>query len=85
MREVRYVITDEMGLHARPAGLLVKTAQKYKSQILLKNGEKSCNAKKIYGLMELRLKKGSAITFTVEGEDEDTAAEDLKEFLKQHL
>ncbi len=85
MREVKYVITDEMGLHARPAGLLVKTAQKYKSQIVLKNAGKSCSAKKIYGLMEMRLKKGSAITFTISGEDEDIAAAGLTEFIKQHL
>jgi len=72
-------------LHARPAGFLVKTAQKYKSQILLKNGEKSCSAKKIFGLMNLGLKRGSTITLTIEGEDENTAADELTEFLKQHL
>jgi phosphocarrier protein HPr len=85
MREVQYVITDEMGLHARPAGLLVRISQKYKSQVMLKSEEKSCSAKKIYGLMELRLKKGSTITLAIEGEDEDAAAEELSEFFVQHL
>lgn len=85
MREIQYIITDEMGLHARPAGLLVRTAQKYQSRILLKTDGKSCSAKKIFGLMDLRLKKGSAITLNVEGADEDAAAAELAEFLKQHL
>ncbi len=85
MREVNYIISDEAGLHARPAGLLVKLVQKYKSEILLKSGEKSCSAKKIFGIMSLAVKKGDTITLLIEGKDEAVAEDELKVFVKENL
>ena len=40
MKTFNYVITDEVGIHARPAGMLVKEAKKYESQIMIKKGDK---------------------------------------------
>lgn len=85
MREVTYVISDEAGLHARPAGMLVKVTQKYKSEILLKSGEKSGNAKKIFSIMGLAVKKGDTVTFTIEGADEVAAEDGLKSFVNENL
>lgn len=85
MLEVKYVITDELGLHARPAGLLVKVAKNYKSDILLKCGEKSGDAKGLFKVMSLAVKKGDVITLCIEGEDEAIAAESLTAFLKENL
>lgn len=45
MRSFVYVITDRVGIHARPAGMLVKEAQKYRSEILVSKGEKEADAK----------------------------------------
>ena len=85
MQEFRYVITDEMGIHARPAGLLVKEAQKYKSDITIENGGKSGNMKSIFSVMSVSAKKGDKVTVKVNGPDEKSAAEFLNSFFKQNL
>ena len=74
MKEFTYVITDKEGIHARPAGELVKLAKEYTSTVsVIKEGKKA-DAKKVFGLMGLGVKNGMEITVQIEGEDEDTAA-----------
>ncbi|MBO5094445.1 MAG: HPr family phosphocarrier protein [Lachnospiraceae bacterium] len=87
MKTVEYVVADPLGLHARPAGLLVKKAAAYKSGVTLKNAEtgRSADAKRIMGVMSLGVKKGNRIELSIEGEDEDTAAAELKAFLQENL
>ena len=82
MKTFDYVIKDELGIHARPAGLLVKEAGGYKSSIKIAKGEKSADAKKIFGIMGLGAKCGDTVTLTIEGEDEEEAAAKLEEFMK---
>ena len=72
MRSITYVITDRVGIHARPAGIVVKTAQKYQSEILVYKGEKQADAKKLMQLMSLGVKGGGTsfhsavkVTFSV--------------------
>ncbi len=87
MKTIEYVITDPVGVHARPAGLLVKKAASYKSNIMLKNMEtgKSADAKRIMSVMSLGVKQGNKIELSIEGEDEDAASSGLEDFLKEHL
>jgi phosphocarrier protein HPr len=85
MEKINYVITSEAGLHARPAGILVKEARKYKSSIIVNCGDKSADCKKLFSLMELIVKKGNNITLMIEGSDEQIAAVELAEFLKKNL
>ncbi|WP_346908143.1 HPr family phosphocarrier protein [Faecalicatena orotica] len=85
MKEFKYVITDPEGIHARPAGLLVKQAAGYKSDIKIGKGEKMADAKRIFGVMGLGVKTGEEIVMTAEGEDEDTAITELEEFFKANL
>ena len=85
MKEFKYVITDPEGIHARPAGILVKQAAGYQSAVTIAKGEKSADAKRIFGVMRLGVKTGEEITITVEGADEDTAAEELETFFKENL
>ncbi|MDD6038742.1 MAG: HPr family phosphocarrier protein [bacterium] len=85
MQTFEHVIKDEMGLHARPAGLLVKEAKKYKSTITVSNGVKSANATKLIMIMGMGVKSGETITITIEGEDEDTAFEELKAFFETNV
>ncbi len=85
MKEFKYVITDPEGIHARPAGEFVKAASKYSSAVNLTKAGKTVSAKKIFGVMGLAVKQGQEITVTVEGSDEDTAAKELEEFLKNNL
>jgi len=84
MLEIKYRIDDEMGLHARPAGLLVKLAAKYKSDIQLGTEAKMVNAKRIIGVMALTLKQGNEMIMTFNGEDEEEAASAVKIFLEEN-
>ena len=85
MKEVTYVITDELGLHARPAGMLVKEAGKFKSTVTLSGGTKKVDAKRIMAVMSSGVKCGTQITLTITGEDEEEAAQALEAFLKANL
>lgn len=85
MKKFDYVIKDEMGIHARPAGMLVKEAGNYSSLITLQKGEKSADAKRIFSLMSLGVKNADTVTVTIEGDDEDTAFEALKKFMEENL
>ena len=85
MKEFKYVITDELGIHARPAGLLVKEAAKFQADIKIKKGEKEADAKRIFGIMGLAAKKGDEIVLTADGADEADAIIAIEEFLKANL
>lgn len=85
MKEFQHSIRDELGLHARPSGLLVKEAKKYKSDVTVTFGEKKSNAKGLIGIMTLGVKSGDMITITVEGEDEDQAFEELQSFCSANV
>lgn len=85
MKSFNYVITDPVGIHARPAGQLVTTAKKYASDITIEIGGKSASAKKLISLMGLGVKQGNEITVKVEGADEDKAAAELEAWLKANL
>ena len=85
MKEFNYVIQDELGIHARPAGLFVKEAGKFQSEIKIKKGEKAVDAKRIFSVMGLGVKKDEELTVTADGEDEAEAIEALETFLKHNL
>ncbi len=85
MREITYKIKDEIGIHARPAGLLVKKAAEFKSEITILKGEKTVDAKKIFGVMSLGAKCGDEIKAVITGSDEDSAAEELARFFAENL
>lgn len=85
MKEFTYVITDPEGIHARPAGELVKAAKEYASTIKIAKDGKSGDCKKIFGIMGLGVKKGNEVTITVEGEDEEAAFEGIMKFMQENL
>ena len=85
MKTFTYTIKDDLGIHARPAGLLVKTAKKFNSEITIAKDGKSVNALKLMALMGLGVKCGDTITVTVSGEDEESAASAMEEFFKSNL
>ncbi|MCB6365252.1 HPr family phosphocarrier protein [Intestinibacillus massiliensis] len=85
MKRIEYTITDPLGIHARPAGLLVKAAQGFESKITIATDAKSADARRIMALMGLCVKGDQAITVTCEGPDEDAAAEGMESFLKANL
>ncbi|MCI6164966.1 MAG: HPr family phosphocarrier protein [Lachnospira sp.] len=85
MREFNYVITDPEGIHARPAGELVKAAKEFESKITLTKDGKSGDCKKIFGIMALAVKSGNEVTLTFDGSDEDAAYEKISEFMKTNM
>ena len=85
MKTFQYIITDPVGLHARPAGLLVKEAKKYESTITVIKEGKACDATKLLMLMSLSIKYGNEITVEVSGPDEDTACAEIESFFKNNL
>lgn len=85
MKSFQYVITDEVGLHARPAGMLAGEAKKFQSKIKITVGEKSAEATKLMAVMGLGIKKGTEVIVTVEGEDEEKAAASMERFFRENL
>ena len=85
MQKFSYVLTDAEGIHARPAGELVKQAKGYKSKAMIAKDGKSVNAAKILAVMSLGAKQGQTVEFTIEGEDEVQAAAELEAFMKANL
>lgn len=85
MKTINYIITDPEGIHARPAGMLVKISQNFTSLIKIEAMGKVIDCKKILGVMSLGAKKGTDIIITAEGDDEDIAIEEIEEFLKKNM
>ena len=85
MKEFKYVVTDPEGIHARPAGILVKTVKEFDCDIKIAKDGKAMNAKAIFGVMGLRVKKGDEVTLTFDGEDEERAYETVSKFMKEML
>ena len=85
MREIKYTITDELGIHARPAGQLVKQASAFKCDIKAASPAKSVDAKRIMGVMGLVIKRGDVLPMTAKVPDEAAATAALEAFLKENL
>ncbi len=85
MKEFKYVINDPEGIHARPAGDLIKVVKTFGSAVKITKGAKTVDCKKIFGVMGLGVKKGDEVTLTFEGEDEETAFEAVSKFLQENL
>ena len=87
MKKFTYTIQDELGLHARPAGVLAKESKKFQSAITLTNTNtgKNADAKRIMGIMGLCAVHGTSIELTFEGEDEDAAFLHISSCLKENL
>ena len=85
MKSYSYTIKDELGLHARPAGMLVKEVKNFQSKVTLERDGKSVDASRLMAVMGMGVKKDQTVTVTVEGNDEDAACEALKAFFKANL
>ena len=85
MKSFNYTITDPVGIHARPAGVLVKEIKKYASAVTVVKGDKSVNALKLMALMGMGIKQGDTVTVNIEGADEDAAAAAIEAFFKANL
>ena len=85
MKEFKYEITDEQGIHARPAGIFVKEATSCKCNVTIEKNGKEVDAKRILSVMGLGVKKGEEIILRTIGEGEEEAMARLSTFLKENL
>lgn len=85
MKTFDYTIKDELGIHARPAGMLAKTAKALDSEITITKEGKTVGAAKLMMLMGLGVKCGDTITVTINGGDEEASETAMKEFLEANL
>lgn len=85
MKELSYTITDPEGIHARPAGALVKEASKFECNVTLTKDGKEANAKRIFGIMGLAAKKGETLLIRCDGPDEEEAMKHITAFLQENM
>lgn len=85
MQNKSFVVLNKLGLHARPAALLTKTANLFPCTILLKKGAKSANAKSILGVMSLGAKSGEQIDVECDGENETVALESIQALFEERF
>ena len=85
MKSFEYTINDELGIHARPAGLLAKEAKTFESECTITKDCKTKKLSQLMMLMSLGVKQGDTVTVAADGADEDTAIAELKAFFEANL
>ena len=87
MKPFQYTIQEELGMHARAAGLFLQLAKEFKSSIVISNDTKdrSGDLKKLLSVIDLDIQYGDTVTVTVKGPDEDVAAEEMQAFFEETL
>jgi len=86
MKRFSYTITDSLGIHARPAGLLAKAAKAFgDTQITIGKGDEAVRATQLMKLMALGIRQGDTVTVTAEGPDEAKAEKQMRKFFEENL
>lgn len=85
MKEFKYTIKDDLGIHARPAGLLAKLVKDYSSKVTIAQGGRTADASKLIAIMGMGIKKNDEVTVSVEGADESAAVTAVKDFFSKNL
>ena len=86
MKQFTYTITDPVGIHARPAGLLVKAAKELDSAVTVSApGGRSAGATRLMALMTMCVKSGETVTVTIEGGDEEASQAAMERFFRETL
>lgn len=84
MKSFSYTLTDAAGIHARPAGQIVKEAKSVASTVTITANGKTADAKKLMALMSLGIKQGVEVTVAAEGTDEEEAIAKLERCFKKN-
>ena len=82
MPEREVELTNEVGLHARPAAVFSKAAAGFSADVTVAKGGQEANAKSIMAVLKLDVKKGDAVTIATEGDDAEKALEELVTLLE---
>ncbi|MGN1417041.1 MAG: HPr family phosphocarrier protein [Oscillospiraceae bacterium] len=85
MKQFQYVITDEAGIHARPAGVIYNLAKGFESSVTLGKNGRTVSAGSLIGVMSLGIKAGDTVTVSAGGSDEDEAIAAYREYFENNL
>ena len=85
MKEFTYTVKDRVGIHARPAGLLVKLVKDFKSEVYIEKDERRIKADRLIAVMNMGIKQGDTVTVSIEGTDEEEAYNVIYSFFKENL
>lgn len=85
MAEVERIfeVKNKLGIHARPAAMIVRIANKYAGEVLVEKGDEQVNGKSIMGLMMLAAGQGSRLKITVEDDDGNACLDELEELFNR--
>lgn len=83
MIEKQVEVKLKSGLQARQAALFVQEANRYKADVFLEKDAKKVNAKSIMGIMSLAVAKGTTVTLSAEGHDEEKAIQALQQLIEK--
>lgn len=78
-----FIITHELGLHARPATALVQTANQFRSNMYITHNGITTDLKSIMGVLSLGVARGAAITIRIEGDDQEEAMKAISHFFQE--
>ena len=85
MERFEYKVSQENGIHVRPAGLLVKEAGRHQSTLTIEANGKSADLKRLFAVMGLGLNCGDSMVITAVGADEREAISQIRIFMEEHL
>ena len=81
----RATLTNQVGLHARPATFFIQKANEFKSSVWLERNERKVNAKSLLGVLSLGVVKGGEVTIIADGEDEEEAVAALYHLIETNF
>lgn len=85
MKSFSYIVKEKNGMHARPAGILVKAAEECKSEVVLKHKEKRVSATRLLAIISLGIKKDEEITIEISGRTEEEDMQKMKNIVLASL
>ena len=85
MLSFTYTIGDEMGIHARPAGLLVKKVKELDSKVTIRKGEAAAEGARLMAIMAMGIKCNDEVSIEIEGGDEEASLAAVKAFFEENL
>lgn len=85
MKRSLVTVYSECGLHARPASMLVSTAMKFSSNIMIRKNDRTANCKSILSVLSIGASKGDELEIVIEGQDETDAFDTIKALFDLHM
>ena len=82
-KSIELTVSNKMGIHARPAAMIVRVANKYSADVIVEKDDEQVNGKSIMGLMMLAAGNGSKLRFVATGNDADDMLKEMEQLFKR--